>query len=223
VLFSCLTTVKILFNILNCNQMKCDNVFMRKTCNVVVKNFLLTFSGSCCRLPLHGKINAMRNFFAAIAVFSMFASCSKDVIHGDGSIVTSERSVSNFSGIDISGANNVFISYAPTVSVSIKGYGNLVSHYVTEVRDNKLYLHYAENTNVRNDNVQVYITMPSFDALSLSGSCSINATGKFDNTDELSVSTSGNGDVNIEDISTDVYKRQQQHKHAWRKSKNSNS
>ena len=76
----------------------------------------------------------------------MFASCSKDVVHGDGSIVTSERTVSNFSGIDISGANNVYISYAPEVSVSVKGYDNLVSHYVTEVRDNKLYLHYNDNT-----------------------------------------------------------------------------
>ena len=147
----------------------------------------------------------MRNFLAAIAVVSMFTSCSKDIIHGDGSIITSARTVSNFSGIDVSGANNVFISYAPAVSVSVKGYDNLVSHYKTEVKDGKIYLHYNENTNVRNDNIQVYITMPYFDALSLSGSCSIKATGSFDNTDKLSVSTSGNGDISIEDISVDLY------------------
>jgi len=147
----------------------------------------------------------MRNFFAAIVVVSMFASCNKYVIHGEGSLVTSERTVSNFSGIDISGSNNVFISYAPEASVSVKGYDNLVSHYKTEMKDGKLYLHYDESTIITNDNIQVYITMPSFDALSLSGSCSITATGSFDNTDALSVSTSGNGEINIEDISADRY------------------
>jgi hypothetical protein len=185
--------------------MKCGNVFMYDTCNVVAKNSLLTFSGHDLSLSFQSKINAMRNFFAAIAVVSMFASCSKDVLHGDGSIVTSERTVSNFSGIDISGVNNVFISYAPEISVSVKGYSNLVSHYKTDVRDGKIYLHYDENTNIKNDNIQVYITMPYFNALSLSGSCSIDATGSFDNTDALSVSTSGNGNINIEDISADVY------------------
>jgi len=186
-------------------KMKCGNVFMRNTCTGVVKNFLLTFSRPGWRLPSQGKINAMRILFAAIAVVSMFASCSKDLIHGDGSIITSARTVSNFSGIDVSGANNVFISYAPQLSVSVKGYDNLVSHYKTEVKDGKIYLHYDEHTIVKNDNIQVYITMPYFDALSLSGSCAINAAGSFDNTDKLSVATSGNGDVNIEDISANMY------------------
>jgi Putative auto-transporter adhesin, head GIN domain len=185
--------------------MKCGNVSMLNTRNAVFKNVLLTFSARGGLLPLQGKINAIRSFLVAIVVVSMFASCNKDIIHGDGSIVTSERTVSNFSGIDISGANNVFISYAPEASVSVKGYNNLVSHYKTEVEDGKLYLHYDEHTNVKNDNIQVYITMPYFDALSLSGSCSINATGSFDNTGTLSVYTSGNGDINIEDITADRY------------------
>ena len=186
-----------------CDQWKSDNAFMSNP-DVVVKNPCLTFSAQGNNLLLQ-KLNAMRKLLALIVITSIFLSCNKDVIHGDGSIVTSERTVSNFSGIDISGANNVYISYAPEVNVSVKGYDNLVAHYITEVRDNKLYLHYDNNTIVRNDNIQVYITMPSFDALSLSGSCSINATGSFDNTDKLVVSTSGNGDVNIEDISADVF------------------
>ena len=172
--------------------------------DAVVKNSGLTFSAQDRRLFLH-KLNAMRNLFAAIAVVSMFASCSKDVIQGDGSVVTSERTVSNFSGIEVSGANNVYITYAPTISVSVNGYENLVSHYVTEVRDGKLHLHYDDDVNVKNDNIQVHITMPSFDDLELSGSCSINAAGSFNNTNELDISTSGNGNINIEDISVNEY------------------
>jgi len=185
--------------------MECGCVFTNRTHKAVVKNFVLPFGAPGRYLVLQGKINAMRKLFAAIAVASVFASCTKDVVEGTGSVVTSERTVTNFSGIDISGANKVFINYAPEATVSVKGYSNLVPHYVTEVRDGKLHLHYDDNTNARNDNIQVYITMPSFDALSLSGSCSIKATGSFDNTDKLSVSTSGNGDISIEDISVDLY------------------
>jgi hypothetical protein len=186
------------------DSMENCNAVIDNPVNAVVKNSGLTFSAQGRSLILR-KINAMRKILTLIAVTSFFVSCNKDVIHGDGNIVTSERNVSSFSGVDISGANNVFISYAQDLSVSVKGYDNLVSHYVTEIRDGKLYLHYDENTIVKNDNIQVYLTMPSFNALSLSGSCSINATGSFDNTDKLAVSTSGNGDVNIEDISADIY------------------
>ncbi len=185
--------------------MKCGNVPMLNTRNAVSKNVLLTFSAPGFVLPMQGKINAMRNFFAAIAVVSMFASCSKDVIHGGGSIVTSERNVSSFSGIDVSGEGKVYITYAPEITVTLKGYSNLIPHYVTDVSNGTLHLHYESNTSARNDNLEVYITMPSFDALSLSGSCSINATGSFDNTGALSVSTSGNGDINIENITADRY------------------
>lgn len=188
----------------NSIRMKRGYVFTANTCKLSVKNLLLTFSapGSC--LPSQ-KINAMRNIFAAIAVAFLFASCSKDVVHGDGSVVTSERTVSSFSGVEVSGANNVYITYAPTVSVSVNGYENLVSHYITEVRDGKLHLHYDDDINVKNDNIQIHITMPTFDDLELSGSCSINAAGNFDNTNELEISTSGNGNINIEDISVNAY------------------
>jgi len=173
--------------------------------NMVVKNSLLTFKAFYGHLILPTKLNAMRKLFAVIAVVSAFASCSKDVIKGTGSVVASERTVSDFSGVDVAGANNVFISYAPETTVTLKGYSNLVSHYQTEVKEGKLYLHYDNDVNVKNDNMQLYITMPSFNALSLSGSSSINATGSFDNTDKLSVFTSGDGNINIEDISTNVY------------------
>jgi len=188
-----------------CDQRKSGNVFTANAGNEIVKADGLTFRVQGKNLLLQHKINIMRKIFATIIVASIFASCSKDVVHGDGSIVTSERTVSNFTGINIAGANNVYISYAPEVSVSVKGYDNLVSHYVTEVNDGKLYLHYDDNINVKNDNIQVYITMPSFDALSLSGTCNINATGSYDNTGNLFVETSGDGDVNIEDISADAY------------------
>lgn len=187
----------------NSIRMKCDNVFAN-TGKEAAKNPELTVNAGSRNL-VSRKINTMKQLLVLIAITSIFLSCDKDVIHGDGSVITSERTVSSFSGVSISGANNVFINYGPEMSVSVTGYDNLVPQYITEVRDGKLYLHYDEHTIVRNDNIQVYITMPSFSALSLSGSCIINATGSFDNTAKLIVETSGSGEINIEDINADAY------------------
>ena len=189
--------------ILNSIQMQC--VFTGNTCKMVVKNFLSTFRVPYYNMGLGRKISAAGKLFIVVAVASMLTSCTKDIVEGNGSVVTAERTVSNFSGVDVSGANKVFVSYAPQITVTLKGYSNLVSHYKTEVNDGKLHLHYDNNVAVRNDNLQVYITIPSFDALSLSGSCSINATGEFESMPSLSVSTSGNGKISIEKLSTDAY------------------
>ena len=180
-------------------------VFTGNTCKMVVKNFLSTFRVPYYNMGLGRKISVAGKLFIVVAVASMLTSCTKDIVEGNGSVVTAERTVSNFSGVDVSGANKVFVSYAPQITVTLKGYSNLVSHYKTEVNDGKLHLHYDNDVAVRNDNLEVYITMPSFNALSLSGSCSINATGDFENTPSLSVSTSGNGKISIEKLSTDAY------------------
>jgi len=185
--------------------MEGGRVFTGNTCKAIFKNSRSAFAASYDDLSSQRKIHATGKLFVAIAVASMFASCSKDVIEGNGSVITSERTASNFSGIEVSGANKVFITYALQSTVTLKGYSNLISHYKTEVKDGKLYLHYDNDVNVRNDNMQVYITMPSFNALALSGSCSIKATGDFENTPALSVSTSGNGNISIEKLSADAY------------------
>jgi hypothetical protein len=142
-------------------------------------------------------------FMALSAI--MLVSCSKDVINGSGSTITAERTVSNFTGIDISGMGKVYITYAPEISVTLKGYSNLIPHYVTDVNNNILYLHYENNTAVRNDNLEVHITMPYFTRLNMNGSSAIAATGDFDDTDNLNISTSGNGDISIEQFDTDLY------------------
>ena len=135
----------------------------------------------------------------------MLASCSKDVITGSGDIVTSERTVSNFTAIDISGMGKVYISYAPKISVTLKGYSNLIQHYTTEVDDNVLYLQYENGTGVRNDNLEVYITMPYFNKLRLFGSSAITATGNFQDVDDLTISNAGDGSINIEQLNTNSY------------------
>ena len=71
-----------------------DNNALISTYNVAVKNSGLTFNAQGRRLILQ-KINAMRKLFAVIAATTIFLSCNKTVIHGEGNVVSAERNVSN--------------------------------------------------------------------------------------------------------------------------------
>ncbi|HEX5154243.1 MAG TPA: DUF2807 domain-containing protein [Parafilimonas sp.] len=142
-------------------------------------------------------------FIALLAI--MLASCSKDVITGSGDTVIAERTVGNFTGINITGNQKIFISYAREASVKLKGYSNLIPHYITTVDDNVLYLQYENNTGVKNDNLEIYITMPYFTKLALFGSSAITATGSFQDVDDLTISSSGDGSIEIEQLSTNSY------------------
>jgi hypothetical protein len=147
----------------------------------------------------------MKRLFAFFMIVFLASACNKDVLRGSGDIVAAERNTGNFSGLNTSGSAKIYINYAPEISVKVKGYSNLVSEYTTEVKNNTLYLHYRNNLNVKNDNIEVYITMPGFNALSMSGSSSIIATGNFEDTDNLSISTSGNAGISIDKMNTNSY------------------
>ena len=47
--------------------------------------------------------------------------------------------------------------------------------------------------------------MPGFNALNMSGSSSIKATGNFEDTDNLSISTSGNAGISIDKMNSNSY------------------
>jgi hypothetical protein len=147
----------------------------------------------------------MKKLFAICMAALFFASCEKDVVRGTGSIITEERSTGNFNAISTFGSAKIYVSYAPEITVKVKGYQNLVSNYKTDVSGNTLNLRYRDNLNVRNDNIEVYITMPGFNALTSNGSSPIKATGSYNDTESLAISTSGNADRSIDEMNVNNY------------------
>jgi hypothetical protein len=147
----------------------------------------------------------MKKLLAICTVALLFGSCEKDVVRGTGSIVTEERSTADFNAISTFGSAKIYVSYAPEIKVKVKGYQNLVSNYKTDVEGNTLKLRYRDNLNVRNDNIEVYITMPGFNALTSNGSSSIKATGSYDGTESLAISTTGNAGISIDEMIVNNY------------------
>lgn len=157
-------------------------------------------------------------FIAIISIFCL--SCSKDRLTADGNIMTEIRQPGSFTGIHSSGSNPVKIIYGTEFKVEIKGSGNLIPRYKTEIFNGTLNLGY-EFVNVHKDDIEVFITMPAISHASMSGSGKLDIAGSFpvqslfrltisgsSNTrvhdafsaDEVNVNISGSGDAELEKI-----------------------
>jgi hypothetical protein len=136
--------------------------------------------------------------FCLIAMAAvLLGSCNKDRVKGSGPVTSEQRNVTGFTGITVNGATDIFISQGTSFDVKVKAYSNLLPYFETKVEDGILSLGYRRNTNVSNDNSQVYITMPSINLISLSGSSDIICTGIFPSTTDMSAAISGSGSISI--------------------------
>lgn len=129
-------------------------------------------------------------------------SCSKERISGNGSTVTETRNISNFTALSASGSTNVYITQGAAFKVEVKGYSNLLPYYETRLLHNTLHLGYKQNVNIRNDNIEVFITLPVLNDLSLFGSGNITATGTFSGNTDFNAEVAGSGNIHFSNGNT---------------------
>ena len=126
----------------------------------------------------------MKKFILFIAIAGLI-SCSKDKISGNGPVTTETRTVPGFTNVSVSGSSNVFITAGAVSEVKIKAYSNLLPYLETKVENGTLLIAYKSNSNVTNDNSEVYITLPELSGLSTRGSGNISGVGSFPLTDNF--------------------------------------
>ncbi|MDQ3277530.1 MAG: DUF2807 domain-containing protein [Bacteroidota bacterium] len=140
----------------------------------------------------------MTPLFAAVL---LLASCAKDKISGSGTITTEHRSVSNFTKLTTAGAADVHVLQGANFSVQVKGYSNLLPYFETRVVNNTLAVGYKEGTNVRNDNVEVFVTMPTLEGARIEGSADMDVKGTF-TSNRMDFSVDGSGNIDVENGTT---------------------
>ncbi|UII23060.1 head GIN domain-containing protein [Fulvivirga ligni] len=117
-----------------------------------------------------------------------------------------ERSVSDFKSVNLSTAGKVYVTQGNGYKVVLEGSNDVLKEVETEVRGSKLVIK-KEGSGWFNwssdDDLTVYITMPSIEGLSVSSSGKIYGQNKF-KTDDLRVSVSGSGKVQIQTSSDNV-------------------
>ena len=115
---------------------------------------------------------------------------------------TQKRDLSAFSQISLRISANVHLQQGNTQSVEVKGKEDALQKLITEVNDRKLVIRFPNETFFNKWNpgpIDIYITVPQVDGLTISGSGSITSEGKIDSR-ILNLVISGSGDIKLGDL-----------------------
>jgi hypothetical protein len=120
-------------------------------------------------------------------------------------MITDERQVDEFTGIDMRTFGRVFITQGETNSVVLDGSDNLVPLVKTEVRNGMLVIVMEERINIIPNNLQDYltfkITVRDLNDLVVGGLALVEMEAL--STNSLDISKSGAGQIQIEDLAAD--------------------
>jgi len=110
------------------------------------------------------------------------------------------REVANapaFTAVEVNGGDvNVYFSQGEGYSFSVNGPAKLVKAIKIKVKENTLFIDYAEPFFTGDDDVAVYVTAPKLDRIAASGETDFEIKTPFQ-TEELTIKTRQNGEVSI--------------------------
>ena len=142
----------------------------------------------------------MKSKFIALLAILVFAGTQFAIAQ-----TSQVRTVSAFTEISLKIDANVHLKQGNTQSVEVKGNGETLNRLITDVNDRKLVIKFPSDTWFKKWNpgpVDIYVTIPQIDALTISGSGSIVSKEKI-NSRILSLTLSGSGDINLADLSAE--------------------
>lgn len=119
-----------------------------------------------------------------------------------------ERNVPSFSEIALRIPGKLHVEQGKTQSVEIVAKSSVLDEIITEVKDRKLSIRFSAKNYLKRDfqpgKIEIFITVPEIDGLSVSGSGDIIAEEV--NTRILDLAISGSGDIVIEELKTERVK-----------------
>lgn len=116
-------------------------------------------------------------------------------IVGNGILKTEQRTIKSFNKIEVSGPFNVALVYGDENNIRIKMEENLSEYLITEVKNNKLSIHWKKNTNIRSKRgVHIVVPFKNIQSVVLTGSGDIICDDTI-KIKKFSTLVTGSGDV----------------------------
>lgn len=144
-------------------------------------------------------------FSLILVTLLLLQSCIKDVIceHGVGEITEETRILNEFNRIKNNISGNVYISQGQKQSLVIKAQQNIINEIETNVSNEELEIEFDRCIGP-NDGIDIYITIPEIQKVTLSGSGNIYLDGRI-NLSVLYLDVEGSGSINANDLYLSEY------------------
>lgn len=142
----------------------------------------------------------MRNPILLLALLSTFVSCRYirgERVEGNGQIVSDNRAISGFEGVETYGSFDVEVSTGPH-AVVIEADQNLQEYIDVHVEDGLLQVSNKEGFDLDpSRTIKVLVTAPEYKAVRSSGSGNITSRNEIKGARSLNIAISGSGNVNM--------------------------
>ena len=148
----------------------------------------------------------MKRMVMMLMISLALVSCKKEKINGSGEVITETRTVNEYYNVSVNGSTDVFITKGNNFEVKVKAYENIIPHLETKVQNGTLLIGFKANSNVGNDNSEVYITMPNLNSVAVSGSSNVKSTGTFSGSGNFKATISGSGNIDLQAGAATNYK-----------------
>jgi hypothetical protein len=142
--------------------------------------------------------------FSVLFTATLFLACESNSqnwlgsgITGEGQKVTTTLDVSDFRGIGLGFAADVYLTQGQTQSVKIEAQQNIIDNIERKVEDGYWKIRFDKNVR-KHDGVKIWITVPTLDKASVSGSGSIVGESAFTGLGDLSLAVSGSGNIKLD-------------------------
>jgi len=139
-------------------------------------------------------MNTIKTIFAVLFIGLFLQSCD-DPFSGSDTIITEERTLDAFTGLDINGVFDTKVIRGDESKIIITANDNLMDRITTEVSAGVLELNLAEG-NYRDIEIDVTIFTPSIDDIDLNGVGGLDIFG-FSDLETLTLDHTGLGEIII--------------------------
>jgi hypothetical protein len=120
-------------------------------------------------------------------------------IHGNGNVKSVERPVSPFKEVQANGNIRLNVIQGDLKPVRIESDENLLSYIEVLQEGDRITIQTRQGFNlIPTNDLNVYVSSPTFKSIDVSGSSDIVGQNKITSTDELSLNASGAGDIVME-------------------------
>lgn len=145
----------------------------------------------------------MKYVFLILLGITVFFSCrflGGKRVRGNGHVVTQERSISGFEGVDNYGSFDITLIPSSTASVKVEAEDNLQQYIETYVDNNKLQIRTRDNFNIRpRREMRITVSGPVFTSITANGSGNIVGQGALNtNNGNVSLRVAGSGNIDVE-------------------------
>ncbi|HUS86448.1 MAG TPA: head GIN domain-containing protein [Bacteroidales bacterium] len=139
-----------------------------------------------------------------MGTFNLAEAQVKKRINGSGDVKTETRNLEGFTGVKTATAVDIYLTQGNNFDVVVEADDNLLEYIVTEVKDDALNVYLDKVFITGKKTMIVHVTMPEIEFIKASSAGDVIGQTPI-KADNLKVSTSSAGDVNIEVTAKTLY------------------